>query len=327
MRTTVGFWLPASRTLRPVSRLHRRAFLHTDYRHVELEVDPTLQQNCDCDIRDLNRCLNSDKKLDSALVLPAKVPFYHRHVMLISPVDPAGQDPSWKSGWQSKLELNPKWPYSAIGELKSHLRDTHKGDGILINAISVSRGDLTSPQVSTQKARFLTLPDMKVYEIEAHELQEFANFLGEGKVQKNKKVSFYNYLKGADAASKLLDARSDPNEGPPFKIFQGQDYHRDITLVCGHNERDERCGLIAPQIIEKLDAQVDSDLAIISHIGGHKFAGNIIFYNFLGLDSSKAAKVDGLWFGKILPSAVPTLLSHLKKKEIVTPWFRGSCSL
>ncbi|CEP63178.1 Aim32p LALA0_S07e04170g [Lachancea lanzarotensis] len=328
VRLGLSFMLPAGQTFGRISRLYRQASLHTNYRHVDLEMDPAFQHNCDCDVKDLNRSLDRSKQLDTTLALPAKIPLYHRHVMLVSPTDAPGQDPSWKSGWKSKLELNHKWPYSAIGELKSHLKGTHRGDGILVNAISVTRGDLLrQPQVSTKKARFLTVPDMKIYDVDAHELEEFANFLGEGKVKNHGKLSFLTYLKGANAASKLLDARNDPEEGPPFKVYQGRDYHRDIILVCGHNERDERCGLIAPQIIQKLNSRVDTDLAIISHIGGHKFAGNIIFYKFLGLGSGQAAKVDGIWFGKILPSGVPTLINHLEKKEIVKPWYRGSCSL
>ncbi|SCU86139.1 LAME_0D04676g1_1 [Lachancea meyersii CBS 8951] len=314
-------------TVKPVLKLNLRAGVHTKYRHVDLNLDAAVQHSCDCDVKKLNGMLGPESQLDPKIALPARTPQYHRHLMLISPPSSPGQDPSWKSGWQSKLELNTQWPYSAIDELKSHLKHTHRGEGILINAISVTRGPLADIPSTPGKASFLAIPDMKVYDVGSSELQEFANFVGEGEVQGHDKVSFQNFLQGANAASKLLDARASSSGGPAFREFRGQDYRRDITLVCGHHQRDARCGVIAPRLIQELDPLVDSDLAVISHIGGHKFAGNLILYKFLGIGSDKVAKVDGLWFGKILPSTVPTLIEHLERGEIITPWFRGGCSL
>ncbi|SCV02088.1 LANO_0F15126g1_1 [Lachancea nothofagi CBS 11611] len=305
----------------------KQAKLHTQYKHVNLKMSPDIQDSCDCFVKDLNKTLSKDGQLDFKSKLPAKTPQYHKHLMLVSPPNSAGQDPEWKAVWQSKLELNPKWPYSAIGELKKHLKETHRGDMILVYAISIARGELASLPNCAKKARFLAIPDMKVYEVSEDEVEEFAHFLGEGKIKNSKKVSFLDFLKGANATSKLLRAQSDPREGERFRIFEGQDYRKNIVLVCGHHQRDARCGIIAPQLIKELEPRVDSDLAIVSHIGGHKFAGNVIFYNYLGVNDQNTATVDGLWFGKILPSTIPVLLKHLSKNEIISPWFRGSYSL
>ncbi|CUS21382.1 LAQU0S03e01288g1_1 [Lachancea quebecensis] len=306
--------------------------LHSKYRHVGLEDPAQLRQSCACFVKGLNRELPKESQLDVDIDLPKKTPSYHKHLMLISPPNKAGSDPEWKGSWQAKLEMNPEWPYSAIAEVKNHLKETKRGEGILINAISVMRGKLLNSPSSEKKAQFLALPDMKVYEVSQSELKDFAYFVGEGMVQqpRGRAMAFADYLKGADAISKELEHREVLNTRKPgMKDFTTKSYQNNLILVCGHHQRDERCGLIAPKLIKELEAKVEQsvDLAIVSHIGGHKFAGNVIFYKFLGFEDSGKATVDSLWFGKILPSAVPILLEHLKKNEIVTSWFRGGCLL
>ncbi|SCU79724.1 LADA_0B02762g1_1 [Lachancea dasiensis] len=319
------FWSISRRRCRyPVSF---RAHLHTEYRHVTLQLNHKIQQNCDCYVTDLNEKLDSESQLDIELSLPAKTPEYHKHLMLVSPPDSAGSEPEWKGSWQSQLELNPRWPYSAIAQLKGYLKDTHRGSGVLINAISMARSETIGTSGTGKKARFLAVPDMKTYDVGADELEEFATFLGEGKIGSHHKISFADFLGGANAISKVLQAQTDPQKGSPYRKFEGQDHRKDIVLVCGHHQRDARCGLIAPALIEELKDRVESDLAIVSHIGGHKFAGNVIFYKYLGTNQDQTAKVDGLWFGKILPATVATLVENLKQNNIVTQWFRGGAQL
>lgn len=310
----------------------QRRTLHSKYRHVDFGASAQLQQSCECFIQKLNRELPRDSQLDASIDLPKKTSSYHKHLMLISPPDEAGKDPEWKGSWQAKLELNPEWPYSAIAEVKKHLKETKRGEGILINAISVMRSKSLGDPSSEKKARFLALPDMKVYEVSQSELKDFAYFVGEGMVQqpRGRAVAFADYLKGADAISKELEHREVTSTAATgMKQFAAQSYQNNLVLVCGHHQRDERCGQIAPRLIKEFEAKVeeDLDLAIVSHIGGHKFAGNVIFYKFLGFEADGKATVDSLWFGKILPSAVPTLLEHLGRNEIITPWFRGGCLL
>lgn len=96
-----------------------------------------------------------------------------------------------------------------------------------------------------------------------------------------------------------------------FKI-RPQDTVHDISqeirvLVCGHEIRDKRCGILGPVVADALtdalhkqgyttngndgdgnllagirngrgDGEKNASVGLISHIGGHKFAGNVIIY-------------------------------------------------
>lgn len=58
-----------------------------------------------------------------------------------------------------------------------------------------------------------------------------------------------------------------------------------VILVCVHMNRDSRCGKLGPAIIEALKEVVKEkglegkvDVFGCSHVGGHKYAGNVIVY-------------------------------------------------
>lgn len=68
-------------------------------------------------------------------------------------------------------------------------------------------------------------------------------------------------------------------------------------FVCAHGSRDKRCGVCGPPLIEKLKDEIKlrglSDRIFVSpcsHIGGHKYAGNLIIYS-----PDKEGKVSGHW--------------------------------
>jgi len=94
-------------------------------------------------------------------------------------------------------------------------------------------------------------------------------------------------------------------------------------LVCCHYQRDERCGVIGPMLIDEVEKyareinRVDDIHALkISHIGGHKFAGNVIVYP------------SGTWYGRILSCHIPLLIdaytsSSADLKSKLQPLFRG----
>ncbi|KAJ4310805.1 hypothetical protein N0V94_008273, partial [Neodidymelliopsis sp. IMI 364377] len=56
-----------------------------------------------------------------------------------------------------------------------------------------------------------------------------------------------------------------------------------VILICGHGGRDQRCGILGPLLQSAFGTElarkgIDADVAQISHIGGHKYAGNVIVY-------------------------------------------------
>ncbi|CAF3332130.1 unnamed protein product [Rotaria socialis] len=94
-------------------------------------------------------------------------------------------------------------------------------------------------------------------------------------------------------------------------------------LVCCHYQRDQRCGVIGPMIVDEIEKYVrEADLSDkvhwlkVSHLGGHKFAGNVIVYP------------SGTWYGRVLTCHIPLLIdaytsSSEELKSKLQPLFRG----
>ena len=68
-------------------------------------------------------------------------------------------------------------------------------------------------------------------------------------------------------------------------------------FVCAHNSRDRRCGVCGPALIEKFKEEIelrglkdDVFVSACSHVGGHKYAGNLIIFS-----ANTEGKVDGHW--------------------------------
>ncbi|XP_039118447.1 uncharacterized protein LOC120254401 isoform X3 [Dioscorea cayenensis subsp. rotundata] len=101
------------------------------------------------------------------------------------------------------------------------------------------------------------------------------------------------------------------------------------VFVCAHGSRDRRCGLCGPVLVRKFREEIKSgdlhdqvSVHPCSHIGGHKFAGNVIIF------SKKDDKVTGDWYGYVSPDDVPTILEqHIGKGRIVDRLWRGSMGL
>ncbi|KAK9052394.1 hypothetical protein SSX86_029023 [Deinandra increscens subsp. villosa] len=95
-------------------------------------------------------------------------------------------------------------------------------------------------------------------------------------------------------------------------------------FVCAHSSRDKRCGFCGPILIKKFKEEAELrgldnvSVSACSHVGGHKYAGNLIIY------SVRDKKVCGHWYGYVTPSDVPELLdNHIGKGEIINRIWRG----
>ncbi|XP_023536213.1 altered inheritance of mitochondria protein 32-like [Cucurbita pepo subsp. pepo] len=98
------------------------------------------------------------------------------------------------------------------------------------------------------------------------------------------------------------------------------------VFVCVHASRDRRCGVCGPALVQKLDEEVELRglkervfVSACSHIGGHKYAGNLIIYQ-PGVDG----KTTGHWYGYVTPEDVSELFElHIAKGEVVERLLRG----
>ncbi|KAL2335741.1 hypothetical protein Fmac_016954 [Flemingia macrophylla] len=97
-------------------------------------------------------------------------------------------------------------------------------------------------------------------------------------------------------------------------------------FVCAHGSRDVRCGVCGPVLMEKLNQEIQlrglkDQISVLacSHVGGHKYAGNVIIF-CPGPDG----KIMGHWYGYVTPDDVPALLDQqIAKGEVIQKLWRG----
>lgn len=136
------------------------------------------------------------------------------------------------------------------------------------------------------------------------------------------------------------------------KQFPGaRPVHEIVVLICGHGGRDERCGKMGPvlqaEFEDKLERQnvpvikeapphdtVQPDYSIeeyqpaarigqISHIGGHKWAGNVIVYIPPSFKTNPLAGC-GIWYGRVEPQHVEGIVGKtLIDGKVIQSLFRG----
>ena len=133
--------------------------------------------------------------------------------------------------------------------------------------------------------------------------------------------------------------------------FQGVDSVNDtVILICGHGGRDQRCGVLGPllrdEFLDQLPRQgidiqtgppeakqstpssrgISARVGLISHIGGHKFAGNVIIYTPPSQADHPLAGT-GIWYGRIEPQHVEGLVKEtIIGGRVIKEKFRGGVS-
>lgn len=103
------------------------------------------------------------------------------------------------------------------------------------------------------------------------------------------------------------------------------------VFVCAHGSRDRRCGVCGPPLIKKFKEEINirglQDKVFVSpcsHIGGHKYAGNVIIFSRMGDEG----EVKGNWYGYVSPDDVPALLDqHIAAGEILPHLWRGQMGM
>ena len=118
--------------------------------------------------------------------------------------------------------------------------------------------------------------------------------------------------------------------------------HSPTILICGHSGRDMRCGIMAPVLEEQfrralracgfvsaddscgtLDRPDHANVGLISHVGGHKYAGNVIIHIPPGMTSNPLAG-KGIWYGRVEPKHVEGIVQEtILKGRVVEDHFRG----
>lgn len=107
-----------------------------------------------------------------------------------------------------------------------------------------------------------------------------------------------------------------------------------LVLICGHGGRDVRCGILGPLLRDEFRTVLASNtsgplakVGLISHIGGHKFAGNVIVYLPPGMKKGGGAHPlagCGIWYGRVEPKHVEGIVREtIFGGRVIQDMFRG----
>jgi Sucrase/ferredoxin-like len=151
------------------------------------------------------------------------------------------------------------------------------------------------------------------------------------------------------------------SEGQGQFLYGVQDVKDVVVLICGHGGRDMRCGLMGPVLRDEFERQLPKEgfrvlkgpvevdggeenpllgkvevggtsgtarVGLISHIGGHKFAGNVILYIPPGTKATggggHALAGYGIWYGRVEPKHVEGILKEtVLGGRVIENLFRG----
>lgn len=205
------------------------------------------------------------------------------------------------SEWPKRIEDAPE---SLAHEISKYKRDIFSP----VHPIMVSNASLTHLSVNSEKCFSVVLyPDNKVYEIPKEHVEDFM-------------VSHLVPLYDEPQLRELqLNKR---------KLFRPKVNHHELILICGHAKRDVRCAVMADLLQREFKAVLKSEnllfdetnpkgikLGMISHIGGHHFAGNVLYF-----------KKDGqsIWYGRVFPEHVQGIVNEtIKGGNVIRELFRG----
>ncbi|CAG7910127.1 unnamed protein product [Brassica rapa] len=102
------------------------------------------------------------------------------------------------------------------------------------------------------------------------------------------------------------------------------------VFVCCHGSRDRRCGVCGPSLVSRFREEIEMcglegevSVSPCSHIGGHKYTGDVIIYG-----SNINQRVTGNWYGLVTLEDVPQLLEqHIYRGQILDRLWRGEMGL
>lgn len=150
-----------------------------------------------------------------------------------------------------------------------------------------------------------------------------------------------------------------PEERKGQHHLQLEGIHSASIFICGHKARDTRCGILGPllqtefkkSVFDPALAREDelltlarqdeiafqalnrpaATVALISHIGGHAFAGNVVIYfpqTWRIMDGSGREKSPlagkGVWYGRVEPRHVWGIVEEtVKRGRVVEELLRG----
>jgi len=145
--------------------------------------------------------------------------------------------------------------------------------------------------------------------------------------------------------AKRTDMTRSPELASRFEVLDIK--HAPTVLICGHGGRDMRCGVMGSvleaefqRVLQSrgfisagsrgtVDGPDHANIGLISHIGGHKYAGNVIVY--IPPEMTVGAHAEshplagkGIWYGRVEPKHVQGVVEEtIMGGRVITDHFRG----
>ncbi|RMZ67103.1 hypothetical protein GMOD_00000981 [Pyrenophora seminiperda CCB06] len=131
-----------------------------------------------------------------------------------------------------------------------------------------------------------------------------------------------------DALSTSQKAALSRDESKASALPRAEAITTPTILICGHGGRDKRCGILGPLLQSSFRHEfqrrgIQADVGLISHIGGHKYAGNVILYLPPSMQGN-ALKGSGIWYGRVGPENVEGVVEEtVVRGRVIMELLRG----
>eukprot|EP00250_Pteridium_aquilinum_P019010 c24251_g3_i1 orf=419-1102(+) len=199
------------------------------------------------------------------------------------------------SNWPSHIETSPSVAFALPRLLAASLK-AHKDQMPKQTRFTICKG---SDDLEASRGDVLIFPDMVKYKD----------------------------LDSSDVEGFVEEFLIQEGDWPLRRVEKLNGFH---IFVCAHGSRDMRCGVCGPALVDRFEKEVSSRgldgfvfIRSCSHVGGHKYAGNIIIY---GRDAS--GEIAGHWYGYVTLNDVAVLLDeHIGKGLVVHKLWRGQLGL
>ncbi|CAH2352776.1 altered inheritance of mitochondria protein 32 [[Candida] railenensis] len=221
--------------------------------------------------------------------------------------------------WPSKIELQP-------GALSTELTHLKRSLGSPNHPVAISNIDMGTVPHYQKFANnepdgmhtVLLYPDNKLIRFDKQKTEEFFKTYLRPKGEPIK-LPYNPFRRMAPTITEPLVGADEEVVGK----FHEEDFCRELVLICGHSKRDIRCGVLAPilkeEFVKVLEAkEVESvDVGYISHIGGHAYAGNVLYFGNSAFEST-------VWYGRVFPDKVQGIVEEtVINGNVIKELYRG----
>lgn len=248
-----------------------------------------------CSIPEFPKPIDFNKNLNGTSVVPWK------HVLLLT-----HNQPDFDT-MPSKIELIPG--INNQFELVKKLASPHHPVMVLNILLKNHEEILKKYDVNNEHLVYL-YPDQKVIKFKESDLKDFIlNYLVPENID-----PVYNPFKKEVEVKEIQQKRViDQSKFAEYPLSNN------LIVICGHTKRDIRCGVLGKMLQDEFERvlekeNINSETGLISHIGGHAYAGNVIMF----LDQ------EPIWYGRVFPDKVQGLVTEsIKNGNIIKELYRG----